>query len=115
LSLHATAPIRALAGQAAARFLPVSNVGDAHFNKIGRTTVIDIVEGVKEVIALHLGAVQTGMTEDAKLTDLGADSIDLYEVVMSLEEKFNVTIDDRDVQRFVTIGDAIAFIKGKVS
>ena len=89
--------------------------GDAHFNKIGRTTVIDIVEGVKEVIAVHLGAVQTGMTEDAKLTDLGADSIDLYEVVMSLEEKFNVTIDDRDVQRFVTVGDAIAFIKGKVS
>jgi acyl carrier protein len=115
LSLHATAPIRALAGQAVARFLPVSNVGDAHFSKIGRTTVIDIVEGVKEVIAVHLGAVQTGMTEDAKLTDLGADSIDLYEVVMSLEEKFNVTIDDRDVQRFVTVGDAIAFIKGKVS
>ena len=90
-------------------------MSNAHFNKIGRTTVIDIVEGVKEVIALHLGAVQTGMTEDAKLTDLGADSIDLYEVVMSLEEKFNISIDDRDVQRFVTIGDAIAFIKGKVS
>jgi acyl carrier protein len=77
--------------------------------------VIDIVEGVKEVIASHFGAVQAGMTEDAKLTDLGADSIDLYEVAMSLEEKFNVNIDDRDVQRFVTIGDAIAFIKGKVS
>jgi hypothetical protein len=33
---------------------------------------------------------------------------------MSLEEKFNITIDDRDAQRFVTIGDTIAFIKGKV-
>ena len=77
--------------------------------------MIDIVEGVKEVIALHLGAVQTGMTEDAKLTDLGVDSIDLYEVVMSLEENFNITINDRDAQSFVTLGDTITFIKGKIS
>ena len=77
--------------------------------------MIDVAEGVRTVIAYHLGAVETGMTEDAKLTDLGVDSIDLYEVVMSLEEKFNISIDDRDAQRFVTIGDTIAFIKGKVS
>jgi acyl carrier protein len=54
------------------------------------------------------------MTEDAKLTDLGADSIDVYEVVLSLEENFNIHITDRDAQSFVTVGDAIAFIKGKV-
>ena len=77
--------------------------------------MINIAEGVREVIASHLGAVETGMTEDARLTDLGADSIDLYEVVMSLEEKFNINIDDRDAQRLVTIGDTIAFIKSKVS
>ena len=76
--------------------------------------MIDIAERVREVIALHLGAAETGMTEDAKLVDLGADSLDVYEVVMSLEEKFSITIDDRDAQRFVTIGDTIAFIKGKV-
>jgi len=76
--------------------------------------VIDVAEGVRTVIALHLGAVETGMTEDAKLTDLGVDSIDLYEVVMSLEEKFDISINDRDVQRLVTVGDTIAFIKGKV-
>jgi acyl carrier protein len=77
--------------------------------------VIDIAEGVRKVIAFHLGAVETGMTEDAKLTDLGADSIDLYEVVMSLEEKFNIDITDREAQRFVTVGDTIALIKGKLS
>jgi acyl carrier protein len=76
--------------------------------------VIDIAEGVRKVIAFHLGAVEAGMTEDAKLTDLGADSIDVYEVVMSLEENFNIHITDRDAQSFVTVGDAIAFIKGKV-
>jgi acyl carrier protein len=77
--------------------------------------VIDIAEGVRKVIAFHLGAVETGMTEDAKLTDLGADSIDLYEVVMSLEEQFNIDITDREAQRFVTVGDTIALIKGKLS
>lgn len=76
--------------------------------------MINIAEGVKEVIAFHLGAVETVMTEDAKLTDLGADSIDVYEVVMSLEEKFSVSIDDSDAQRLVTIGDTIAFIRSKL-
>jgi acyl carrier protein len=56
----------------------------------------------------------TELTEDAKLTDPGADSIDLYEVIMSLEEKFGITIDAGDAQRFVAVGDAIAFVKGEV-
>jgi acyl carrier protein len=45
---------------------------------------------------------------------LGAESIDLHEVIMSLEEKFGITIDARDAQSFVTVGDAIAFVKGEV-
>jgi acyl carrier protein len=76
--------------------------------------MIDIAEGVKEVIALHLGAAEMGMTDDARLVELGADSLDVYEVVMSLEEKFNIHITDHDAACFVTIGDAIAFIRSKV-
>ena len=76
--------------------------------------MIDIAERVSEVIALHLGAAEMGMTEDAKLVDLGADSLDVYEVVMSLEEKFNIHITDHDTACFVTVGDAIAFIRSKV-
>ena len=75
----------------------------------------DIAEEVREVVVFHLGPEKAAITEDARLTDLGADSIDLYEVIMSLEEKFNINIDDRDAQRLVTIGDTIAFIKSKVS
>jgi acyl carrier protein len=76
--------------------------------------MIDIAESVKEVIALHLGAAEMGMTDDARLVELGADSLDVYEVVMSLEEKFNIHITDHDAACFVTIGDAIAFIRSKV-
>ena len=54
--------------------------------------MIDIAEGVREVVAFHLGPEKAAITEEAKLTDLGADSIDLYEVIMSLEEKFNINI-----------------------
>ena len=75
----------------------------------------DIAEEVREVVVFHLGPEKAAITEEARLTDLGADSIDLYEVIMSLEEKFNINIDDRDAQRLVTIGDTIAFIKSKVS
>ncbi len=82
--------------------------------EIANDAGIDIAEEVRKVIAVHLPVAVTELTEDAKLTDLGADSIDLYEVIMSLEEKFGITIDDRDAQRFVTVGDAIAFVKGEV-
>ena len=77
--------------------------------------MIDIAEEVREVVVFHLGPGKTAMTEEARLTDLGADSIDIYEVIMSLEEKFNINIDDRDAQGLVTIGDTIAFIKSKLS
>jgi acyl carrier protein len=77
--------------------------------------MINIAEGVREVVAFHLGAMETRMTEDAKLTELGADSIDIYELVMSLEEKFHIDINDRDAQRLVTIGDTIAFIRSKIA
>jgi acyl carrier protein len=83
--------------------------------EIANDARIDIAEEVRKVIAFHLPVAVTKLTEDAKLTDLGADSIDLYEVIMSLEEKFNIIIDDRDAQRLLTIGDTIAFIKSKVS
>jgi acyl carrier protein len=76
--------------------------------------MIDIAERVRQVIPLHLGAVETGMAEDPKLVDLGADSLDVNEVVTSLEEKFNIHITDHDTACFVTVGDAIAFIRSKV-
>jgi acyl carrier protein len=77
--------------------------------------MVDIAEEVREVVVFYLGPGKTAITEEARLTDLGADSIDVYEVIMSLEEKFNINIDDRDAQRLVTIGDTIALIKSKVS
>jgi acyl carrier protein len=82
--------------------------------EIANDARIEIPEELRKVNPLHLANAVIELTEDAKLTDLVADSIDLYEVIMSLEEKFGITIDARDAQRFVTVGDAIAFVKGEV-
>ncbi len=45
--------------------------------------------------------------------DLGADSLDLFEVVMGMEEEFGVSIENEDLEGIVTVGDALAYIQGK--
>jgi acyl carrier protein len=70
--------------------------------------MLDTAKAVREIIAFHLGLAE--MTEDATFADLGADSLDLYELAMSLEEKFNIVVPDYVVEKLVTVGDAIAFV-----
>ena len=72
--------------------------------------MLDTAKAVREIIAFHLGLAGTEMTEDAAFADLGADSLDLYEVAMSLEEKFNIMVPDNVVEKLLTVGDAIAFV-----
>ena len=72
--------------------------------------MLDTAKAVREIIAFHLALAGTEMTEDATFAGLGADSLDLYEVAMSLEEKFNILVPDYVVEKLVTVGDAIAFV-----
>jgi acyl carrier protein len=75
----------------------------------------DIAERVRKIIVLHLDAEEARITEDAKFVgDLGADSLDVFEVTMSFEEEFGVDIPDHAVVNLVTVGDAIALIRAKV-
>jgi acyl carrier protein len=76
--------------------------------------VADIAERVRKIIVMHLAAEETRITEDAKfIGDLGADSLDVFEVTMSFEEEFDIQIPDHAVENLVTVGDAIAFIRAK--
>jgi acyl carrier protein len=73
--------------------------------------VADIAERVRKIIIMHLAAEEAMITEDASfIGDLGADSLDVFEVTMSLEEEFDIVIPNRAVENLVTVGDAIAFI-----
>lgn len=56
------------------------------------------------------------MKEDASFTeDLNADSLDLVEMIMSLEEKFHVQISDEDAEKITTVGEAVDFISDHAS
>jgi acyl carrier protein len=71
----------------------------------------DTMAKVKEVICDQLNVDESEVTETATfIDDLGADSLDLVELVMALEEDFDVSIPDEEVESIRTVGDAAAYI-----
>ena len=71
---------------------------------------------VKEIIVEQLGVNESEVTPEAKFVDdLGADSLDLVELVMALEEEYNMEISDEDAEKILTVGDAIEYIQAHVS
>ena len=71
-------------------------------------------EKVAEILAKQLSTDKTKITKDTNiLTDLGADSLDLVEVLMSLEDEFGVSIPDDAIAGIKTVGDLVAFIDSR--
>ena len=76
----------------------------------------DIESRVKEAVAEQLGLKVEDINKDASFTeDLGADSLDLVELVMSFENDFDITIPDEDSNQLTTVQSAIDYIKSKKS
>ncbi|RMH31418.1 MAG: acyl carrier protein [Nitrospirae bacterium] len=74
-----------------------------------------IEERIKKIISEQLGVDEDDVVPDAKFVeDLGADSLDTVELVMALEEEFNIEIPDEEAEKIQTVGAAIDFIKEKV-
>ncbi|MEG1504717.1 MAG: acyl carrier protein [Lachnospiraceae bacterium] len=70
-----------------------------------------MLEKVKEIVAESLGADINKITEETTFKeDLGADSLDLFELVMALEEEYNVEIPTDDLEKILTVGDVIAYL-----
>ena len=75
----------------------------------------EIFEKVKEIIVEQLGVTETSVTLDASfIDDLGADSLDIVELIMALEEEFDTEIPDSDAEKVVTVGDVVDYIKDHV-
>jgi len=73
-----------------------------------------IADKVKECIVTQLGVNEEEVTEEASfIDDLGADSLDIVELVMAFEEKFSIEIPDEDAEKIRTVGDAVRYIQGK--
>lgn len=72
----------------------------------------EIFEKVKAVVVEQLNADETDVTAEASfIDDLGADSLDIVELVMALEESFGISIPDEEAESIKTVGDAVAYIK----
>ena len=72
----------------------------------------EVFEKVKEIIIEQLGVAETAVTlEAAFIDDLGADSLDIVELIMALEEAFDMEIPDADAEKVVTVGDVVDYIK----
>lgn len=75
----------------------------------------EIFDKVKEVIVEQLNVEEDDVTEDAAFVDdLGADSLDIVELVMALEEQFGVSIPDEQAEKIKTVGDAVGFISENI-
>jgi len=72
----------------------------------------ETADRVKKIVVEHLGVEQDKVTEDASfIDDLGADSLDIVELVMAFEEEFGVEIPDDAAEKITTVRDAIEYIE----
>ena len=73
-----------------------------------------MIEKMKEIIAEQLSVEAETITETTSFKeDLGADSLDLFELVMSLEEEYNVEIPSEDLENLTTVGEVMDYLKKK--
>lgn len=70
---------------------------------------------LRKIVADRLGVDESQIVPEASFVeDLSADSLDLVELIMSLEEEFNIQIPDEDAEKIRTVGDAIAYLEERL-
>lgn len=75
----------------------------------------EVFDKVKGIIVEQLGVAEASVTMEASfIDDLGADSLDIVELVMALEEEFDIEIPDADAEKVTTVGDVVDYIKENV-
>jgi acyl carrier protein len=72
---------------------------------------MSVEDKIKKIIAEKLGVEASEVVPEASFVDdLGADSLDLVELIMSMEEEFEIDISDEDAEKLVTVKDALSYI-----
>jgi acyl carrier protein len=72
----------------------------------------DVFERVKKIVVDRLGVDEAEVTPEASFKDdLGADSLDVVELVMELEEEFDLEISDEDAEKVTTVGEVVKYIE----
>ncbi len=77
---------------------------------------MDVYSKVKEIIVDQLGIEEEDVAPDASfIDDLGADSLDIVELIMAFEEEFDIEISDEDAEKITSVQEAIDYIESKLS
>ena len=72
----------------------------------------EVFDKIKNIIIEQLGTAESAVTMEASfIDDLGADSLDIVELIMAIEEEFNIEIPDESAEKVVTVGDVVEYIK----
>ncbi len=74
----------------------------------------EIYERVRKIIAERLNLNEDEVTLDATFEDLGADSLDIMDLVMELEQEFDIEIPDEDTEKIRTVGDTVNYIQSRL-
>ena len=74
---------------------------------------MNIFEKVKGIVTEQLGVDADEVSLETSFDDLNADSLDVVELIMALEEEFDIEIPDEDAEKIKTVGDAVNYIKEK--
>jgi len=76
-----------------------------------------IYEKVRDIISEQLGIddIDSITLETSMMNDLGADSLDAVEIIMALEDEFDIAIEDEDAENFKNIGDIVKYIEDKIA
>lgn len=73
-----------------------------------------VFEKVKEIVVEQLGVEEDEVTiESSFIDDLGADSLDIVELIMALEEEFDIEVPDEEAEKITTVGDVVEYIKSQ--
>jgi acyl carrier protein len=76
---------------------------------------MNLEQRISEMIIEQLGTTEEEIVPEASfIDDLGADSLDIVELVMAMEETFDIEIPDEDAEKIQTIGDAVAYLRDRL-
>lgn len=82
----------------------------------GGELMSNVLERVTKIIVDRLDVEESKVTPEATFKDdLGADSLDVVELVMELEDEFDLQFSDEDSEKIVTVGDAVSYIESKIN
>jgi acyl carrier protein len=80
----------------------------------GKPMATDIIDKVRQIVASNLFVEEDRISQDTTFDDLEADSLEVSEIAIAIEEAFNIRVPDWAADQFVTVGDAIAFVQAQL-